>query len=137
MNGEVWVLDASAFVKLIRPEAETAVLRGWVRRRLFASSALLLTEARRAFAHDDAVTRHRCERLLAETHLVDLTASVLDSAGRMPGRHLRSLDAIYLACALEIGDDLAGLVSYDARQLAAATALDMRTASPGANSRGD
>lgn len=137
MNGELWVLDASAFVKLIRPEAESTELRRWVQQRLLASSALLRTEARRAFAHDDAATRHRCERLLAETHLVDLTTSVLDAAGRMPGRHLRSLDAICLACALEIGDDLAGLVSYDARQLAAATALDIHTASPGANSGDD
>ena len=134
MNGEVWVLDASDFVKLIRPEAESAVLRGWVRQRHFASSALLRTQARRAFAHDDAATRHRCERLLAATHMVDLTSSVLDSAGRMPGRHLRSLDAIYLACAMEIGDDLGGLVSYDARQIAAAEALGVATASPGASS---
>lgn len=66
--------------------------------------------------------------------MVDLTSSVLDAAGRMPGRHLRSLDAIYLACALETGDDLGGLVSYDARQIAAADALGVATASPGASS---
>lgn len=137
MNGDIWIVDASAFVKLVRPEAESAALRRWLLHRRMASSALLRTEARRAFAHDDEATRQRCERLLAEAHFVELTAAILDSAGRIPGRHLRSLDAIYVACALELGDDLAGLVSYDARQLAAAAALDIHTASPGAGSEED
>lgn len=36
-----------------------------------------------------------------------------------------------LACALRLGDDLAGLVSYDARQLRAADRLGIPTMSPG------
>ena len=56
---------------------------------------------------------------------------MLDAAGRLPGRNLRALDAIYLACAQQIGDDLGGLVSYDARQIAVAEALGIATVSPG------
>lgn len=134
MSGDVWILDGSAFVKLINDEAESPELRAWVRSRNCASSALVRTEARRAVANEGSEIRHICERRLARLHLVELTASVLDSAGRLPGRQLRSLDAIYLACALEIGDDLAGLVSYDTRQRAAAEDLGIATASPGASS---
>ena len=88
-------------------------------------------------ADEEASLRHRCEQRLDETNFIELTASVLDSAGRMPGRHLRSLDAIYIASAFELGDDLAGLVSYDRRQLAAAESLGIPTASPGAGSGTD
>ncbi|WP_419853398.1 type II toxin-antitoxin system VapC family toxin [Candidatus Poriferisodalis sp.] len=137
MNGDIWVIDGSAFVKLIKIEAESDELREWVRQRPCVSSALLRTEARRAVAGEDAHVRQLCEQRLVETHLLEITSSILDAAGRIPGRGLRSLDAIYLACALEIGDDLAGLVSYDHRQLAAAAALDIPTVSPGANSGGD
>lgn len=134
MNGDVWVLDGSAFVKLIKVEAESDALREWVRQRICVSSELLRTEARRAVVGENARVRQLCEQRLAETHLVEISSSMLDAAGRIPGHGLRSLDAIYLACAVAIGDDLAGLVSYDARQLAAAAALDIRTVSPGANS---
>ena len=59
---------------------------------------------------------------------------MLDVAGRLPGPNLRTLDAIYIACALQIDNDLGGLVSYDARQVAAADALGIATTSPGASS---
>lgn len=134
MNGDIWVLDASAFVKLIKIEAESNELRSWIRERRCVSSALIRAEARRAVAGEGAQVRRLCEHRLAETHLVEVTSSMLDAAGRIPGTGLRTLDAIYLACALEIGDELAGLVSYDARQLAAAVTLGIRTASPGASS---
>ncbi len=131
MNGEIWVLDASAFVKLIRTEAESGALRQWASQRHLVSSALLRTEARRAVADEGSAVHHQCERLLASTDLVEPTSTMLDAAGRIPGRNLRTLDAIYLACALQIGDDLGGLVSYDARQIAAAEALGIAAVSPG------
>ena len=131
MNGEIWVLDASAFVKLIRTEAESDALRQWASQRHLVSSALLRTEARRAVADEGSAVRHQCERLLANTDLLELTSAMLDAAGRLPGRNLRTLDAIYLACAQQIGDDLGGLVSYDARQIAVAEALGIATVSPG------
>ncbi len=134
MNGDIWVLDGSAFVKLIKVEAESNAMHAWVRERRCVSSALVRTEARRAVASEDAHVRHLCELRLAETHLVEITSSMLDVAGRLPGANLRTLDAIYLACALQIDDDLGGLVSYDTRQIAAADALGITTAAPGASS---
>ena len=43
---------------------------------------------------------------------------------------LRSLDSIHLAAAASLGDDLAAVVTYDDRMLAAAISLGFPTASP-------
>lgn len=131
MSDDIWVLDGSAFVKLIKDEPESLELRTWVAARRCVSSALVRTEARRAVVEENASLRRLCELRLAEADLIDLNSAVLDSAGQIPGRSLRSLDAIYIACALELGDDLGGLVSYDTRQLAAAEDIGITTASPG------
>ena len=129
----MWFMDASAFVKLLIVEPESAELRRWIRGRDLASSDLLRTEARRAVAGEPLEVRRQCESLLAELPKIRLVPAVLDRAGELPGRGLRSLDAIYLACALRLGDDLSGIVSYDARQLAAAEGLGIPTTSPGAS----
>ena len=68
--------------------------------------------------------------------MVRLVPALLDRAGKLPGHRLRSLDAIYVACALRLGDDLTGLVSYDERQIAAADALGISTVSPSASRMG-
>ena len=133
MSGDLWVLDGSAFVKLIKVERESPELRAWVAERRCMSSALVRTEARRAVVEENVQLRRLCELRLAEIDLIDLNVAVLDAAGRLPGRHLRSLDAIYIASARALGDHLAGLVSYDARQIAAAVDLGIATASPGAS----
>ena len=72
-----------------------------------------------------------CDEHLAAVHKVRLSPVLLDRAGRIPGLGLRSLDAIYVACAEQLGDDVAGFVSYDRRQLDAARELGIPTASPG------
>jgi predicted nucleic acid-binding protein len=43
---------------------------------------------------------------------------------------LRSLDALHLATALEVGDELDGLVTYDARMSVAAEALGLAVLAP-------
>ena len=132
MSGDLWCLDASAFVKLVRTEPGSIELQQWTQSHSIMSCDLLRTEARQAFAHAGDDDRQRCERLLERMHLMELSSELLDRAGRLPPRNLRSLDAVYLACAMEAGNDLAGLVSYDQRQLAAGASLGIVTASPGA-----
>ena len=51
-------------------------------------------------------------------------------AGELDPAVLRSLDAIHLAAALAIGDDLEGVVTYDERMVAAAHALGIATLTP-------
>lgn len=132
MSGDLWFLDASAFLKLLLEEPESAELERWRVGRRLASSDLLRTEARRGVAHMEASVLRSCDELLAVVYKVRLTPALLDRAGRIPGRGLRTLDAIYVASALELGDDLADFVSYDRHQLAAAERLGLRTLSPGA-----
>ena len=43
---------------------------------------------------------------------------------------MRSLDALHLAAALVLGEELAGIVAYDRRLLAAAASLEIAAVSP-------
>jgi uncharacterized protein len=61
---------------------------------------------------------------------IDTNTVVLESASRLPDPMLRTLDAIHVATALLIRDDLDVLVTYDQRMLAAAAAHGVPTASP-------
>ena len=133
MSGDLWFLDASAFLKLLVVEPESAELRRWAIGRRLASSDLLRTEARRGVAQMEPSVSRDCEEHLAGVHKVRLTPALLDRAGRLPGHGLRTFDAIYVASALQLGDELADFVSYDRRQLAAAERLGLRTSSPGAS----
>ena len=47
--------------------------------------------------------------------LVEVSTSVFEEAGRLEPSVLRSLDAIHLLSALDLGDELEGLVTYDDR----------------------
>src|ERR1700694_5733390 len=69
-------------------------------------------------------------KLLAGVHLIRIDDVLLDRAADLDPIELRSLDSIHLAAAASLGDDLAAVVSYDDRFLAAATALGLPTASP-------
>ena len=127
----MWLLDASVFVKLLKNEPESMELWRWIRGRQLVSSDLLRTEVRRAVAGQPVEVRGYCEEMLEWIPKIRLVSTVLDLAGILTIRQLRSLDAIYLACALRLGDDLSGIVSYDTRQLAAAEELGIQTRSPG------
>ena len=54
------------------------------------------------------------------------------SAQTIGSTHLRSLDAIHLASAVGIADEISTFVSYDKRLLDAARAEGLTVASPGA-----
>jgi predicted nucleic acid-binding protein len=55
---------------------------------------------------------------------------VLDAAGRMQPSALRSLDAIHLATAEQLEDELGDFVTYDERLANAAAAHGFRVAQP-------
>jgi predicted nucleic acid-binding protein len=63
--------------------------------------------------------------------LVEVGSTVFEEAGRLDPSGLRSLDAIHLASALDLGDDLEGLVTYDDRLAEAAEANGVAAVSPG------
>ena len=83
-----------------------------------------LAQAARAWPFEEA------RKLLAGIHLIRLDDALLDRASDLDPTELRSLDSIHLAAAASLGDDLAAVVSYDDRLLAAATSLGLRIATP-------
>jgi predicted nucleic acid-binding protein len=117
MNGSVAYIDTSAFVRLVVVERESAALRRalarWPER---ASATLLRTEAVRALrrsGHDGRVGAAR--RLIGALRLVRLDEPLLDRAGELDPRELRSPDAVHLATALALGPELGVLLTYDER----------------------
>jgi uncharacterized protein len=126
-------LDTSAFVKLIRGERETSALQAFLRERSGAplvSSALLVVETRRAVLRQAPDQLARADLLLTRIDQVDITRAVLEAAGRLPDPALWSLDAIHLATALQLGQDLETLVTYDSRLAAAAGRQQLPVATP-------
>lgn len=62
--------------------------------------------------------------------LIEVTPSIFDQAGRFDPPMLGSLDAIHLAAALDLGDDLDTLVTYDDRLSEAASLNGIRVTAP-------
>ncbi len=124
-------LDSSAIVKLAVREPESLALRRYLRRRRpLVSSALARTEVLRALlpVGDEAVARGR--NVLQRLDLVRVNDRILNAAGVLLPPELRSLDAIHLATARELGDELGALVTYDDRMVAAAKRLGYRIVQP-------
>jgi predicted nucleic acid-binding protein len=134
--GGLVYLDASAIVKLVGRERESAELAEWLSLRDEAvSSALSSMEVRRALrrAGASAEAFREAERQLQLVTLVEVQSPVLELAGRIPGAHLRSLDAIHLATALSIGALPDAFLTYDARLADAATRQGLAVVHPGAD----
>jgi predicted nucleic acid-binding protein len=68
--------------------------------------------------------------VLQRLDLVRVNDRILQAAGVLLPRELRSLDAIHLATAAELGAELDALVTYDDRMAAAAKRLGHRLAHP-------
>ncbi len=125
-------VDSSAIVKLAVAEPESKALRRFLsRRQPLVSSALARTEVVRALMPSGMEAVSRGEEVLRRIQLVRVNDRVLKTAGRMQPFELRSLDAIHLASARELGSSVKQFVTYDARMTAAATAGGWSVAAPG------
>jgi len=62
--------------------------------------------------------------------LMKMPTAVFERAATLEPDLLRSLDSLHLAVALELGDELEGLVTYDRRLADAADALGIKVFSP-------
>jgi predicted nucleic acid-binding protein len=124
-------LDSSAIVKLAVREPESLALRRYLRRRQpLVSSALARTEVLRALlpAGEEAVARGRS--VLQRLDLVRVNDRILNAAGMLPLPELRSLDAIHLATAHQLGEELRAVVTYDNRMVTAAKELGYKIVQP-------
>jgi predicted nucleic acid-binding protein len=124
-------LDSSAVVKLAVREPESAALRRYLRRRRpLVSSALARTEVLRALRPAGADALARGQEVLRRLDLVRVNDQLLSAAGILQPAELRSLDALHLATARDLGSDVKAVVTYDARMATAGTALGLRIVQP-------
>ena len=72
----------------------------------------------------------RVREVLASVTTTRLSAAICDAAGRLDPVGLRSLDALHLASALDLGDDLEPLVGYDDRLADGARTLGIQVLAP-------
>lgn len=132
MSGERAVyLDSSAIVKLAVAEPESAALRRYLRRRRpLVSSALARAEVTRALVPLGEPAVRRGQEVLTRLELIRISDRVLAAAGSLLPTDLRTLDAIHVATAQQLGADLAHVVTYDERLRTAAAATGCRVAAP-------
>ena len=106
-------------------------LRGYLRRRRpLVSSALARTEVLRALLPAGAEAVARGRHVLQRLDLIRISDRVLNAAAVLQPPELRSLDAIHLATAQQLGHELTVLVTYDDRMATAAKQLGHRIAQP-------
>ncbi len=127
-------LDASALVKLATVEAESVRLRSHLDRYAArVTSRLSRVEVLRALLRrvpaSDAAT-DAVNTMFDGLLIVELDESVVAVAAGLEPPALRSLDAIHLASALAMGDDLDALVTYDRRLADAARGVGLTVVSP-------
>jgi uncharacterized protein len=124
-------LDSSAIVKLVVAEPESAALRRYLRRRRpLVSSALAKAEVLRALLLLGEQAVRRGQEVIARLELIRISDRILATAGQLLPAELRTLDAIHLATALELGGDLVRVITYDERMHTAATAIGCSVAAP-------
>jgi len=124
-------LDSSAIVKLAVHESESDALRTYLRRRRpWVSSALARTEIQRALLPSGEEALAAGRRVLTRCDLVRVNDRVLNLAGAMDPPELRSLDAIHLATAERLREEIQELIIYDERMASAARQRGFRVSAP-------
>ena len=126
-------LDSSALVKLVFDEAESDALREWLSNRTEitkVSSDLSTVELLRTCRRLDAGAIGDATLLLGGIDRLPLDHAILQSAAALAPAQLRSLDAIHLASALSVRDDLTALIVYDRRLGSAAADFGIDVVAP-------
>lgn len=124
-------LDSSAAAKLLVDEPESQAVARHLDRVSAASdvvsSVLLETELRRLAVREE-LAQAAVTELLASVDIVEPSRSLFHEAGLLPGRLLRSLDALHLATALRMEVD--EVVTFDQRMSEAAQGMGLAAVSP-------
>jgi predicted nucleic acid-binding protein len=122
-------LDTSAAVKLLVEEPESVALAQYLDQPNVETVACLLLETElRRFAVRHVIPQQDVSAILDTISLYDMPHSLYYEAGILPGRHVRSLDALHLVAAVRLGTDV--IVSYDNRQQEAAAELGLGILAP-------
>ncbi len=126
-------LDSSALVKLVVAEPESSALVEYLRGRPErVSSAVALAEVPRALrrAGFGASEHRRSRQVMTRIALVEVDRRILAAAAALEPPGLRTLDAIHLATAIAVREDLEAVVTYDRRLAAAAERIHLEVSVP-------
>jgi predicted nucleic acid-binding protein len=125
-----WYADTSAALKLLVTEDETEALSTAIDTEQpdLVACYLLETEIRRAVARFDELNQSDAVSVLDGIALYAAPPSLFREAGLLPGKHLRSLDALHLATAVRLGVEC--MITYDARMITAAQEVGVPVSSP-------
>jgi predicted nucleic acid-binding protein len=124
-------LDSSALVKLVREEAESAAMQRYiVDNPNYTSSALAIVEVLRNAIRQGPPAEARAREVLDVMEFVEFDRELLETAAALGPPTLRSLDAIHLASAMRLGEELGAVVTYDVRMQDAARALGLTAVAP-------
>ncbi len=125
-------VDSSALVKLVVEEPDSSALRTYlqVADHLYASHIASVEVRRAVRRHSAPAAMDQAELVLETIRFIELDEATARAAGTSDPLHLRTLDAIHLGAALELGDECAAFVSYDARLNAAAEAAGLTVSVP-------
>ena len=126
----VTYLDTSAFLKLLVQEPSSDDVRAAVTNVELWSSTLLAVEAHRA-ALRLGIPPEEVDHALAAVTLVVPSETTFMTARSIGTADLRTLDAFHLASALELGDDLGSLLTFDRRLAAAGDLAHLAILAPG------
>lgn len=112
-----YYVDTSAAVKLVVAERGSSAVARWslAHEDELVSSDLLRTELLRAVRRGAPTQMERARAVLNSLTLVTMPTSTFERAAELDPDRVRSLDALHLAAALDLGDELEGLVAYDER----------------------
>ncbi len=126
-------IDTSALVKLLFDEPESTALTDWLTQNIEipkVSSDLSAVELLRTCQRIDGSLVDDVRRLLDGVDLLPIDHVIVERAAVLAPRELRSLDAIHLASALSIIEDLTDFVVYDIRLCSAAKQVGLPVVSP-------
>ena len=94
------------------------------------ASAIVEVEVVRAVRRAAPELTAQAQNVVSQIAVVEPTEAIRERAALLEPAALRSLDALHLATALEIGDELDGLVTYDGRMSAVAESFGLVVLAP-------
>ncbi|MGH3969460.1 MAG: type II toxin-antitoxin system VapC family toxin [Mycobacterium sp.] len=128
-------LDASALVTYVTGRSHVVALRAFLAAHAElrgATSTVGLVETVRNCDRAGSFP-HLMAQLLRDYDELQVTSEVRDSAAQLPGR-LKAVDAIHVATAETLAQDLVWFVTYDRQLAAIARSRGLPVASPGMES---
>jgi len=126
----VTYVESSALAKLVVVEVGSGALRGHLRGRSLVTSALTRLEVARAVRRAGVPAVPTLEEVLGTVTVIAIHDEVLRRAGQLDPPALRSLDAIHLATALHLAEELDNFITYDRQLGRAAVAAGLSVDSP-------